>query len=159
MNPWLIPIATVVVGSFLTLIVGLYFYYRRSRQDAAEKIADSTKELTEQVRDLERELEGIKANVKPFSVALQDVLTRRLTNFHTPILDALLQKVGPEMSVEDEELLREALLRRVDELNGHLEELERDAAIMLPMVMRWVRAEQGNTDGDLQVVLVPPAHE
>jgi hypothetical protein len=159
MDRWILPIVSVVVATVSSFLVAMYWYGRKVRQSAAEKLAANAVLMGDRVRDLERELEGIKANVKPFSVALQDVLIRRLTNFHTPVLDALLEKVGIEMSVDDEERLREALSIRIDELNGHLDELERDAAIMLPMVMRWVRKERGNTDGDLQVVIVPPAHE
>lgn len=137
-----------------------YWFNRRTAQDATNKLADAASATNDRILDLERQLAAMQANVMPISAAFQAVLIKQLTHFHTPILDALLERAADGvLTDEQEQQLADELKLRASEVDATIDNSEREAAVMLPMVMKRVRAEQGNMEGDMQVVIVPPAHE
>jgi hypothetical protein len=86
-----------------------------------------------------------------------------LTHFHTPVMDALMVKLGdvgtpPTITEEEEVELIAALKQRAEDVGPLIDEDERDAAELLPIQMRRVKREAeaiANGDGklvDIQVV-------
>ena len=125
----LVAMLVVIATSILTFIAASYW-------------AGKTRNESLQVRihELEKQMVGVNAAVAPISQVFQQILIKELTHFHTPELDALMARVGPPttLSVLEtkrlEVLLRERSLDMAEEMTA----MERDAAVMLPMVMRRV---------------------
>jgi hypothetical protein len=109
--------------------------------------------------ELESKFAVLSQAVVPISAAFQAVLVKQLTHLHTPVLDALLIKLGPPniLTDEDETILVQELHKRISEIDDQVDEYERDAARMLPMVIRRVKNPAiVASDTLMQVVLVPP---
>ena len=89
---------------------------------------------------LEKQLALMEQVVTPISVAFQQMLIKQLTHPHTPELDELLSRIKqPGLNLDEMEQLACLLAERVDD--SDFDESERDAARMLPMVMRRVKHE------------------
>jgi hypothetical protein len=96
----------------------------------------------------------------PLTVALQTQLVQELTHFHTPWLDALLQKLGPPMTLTEDEAdaLCVAILEQLQEISDCLSADERDAASILPVVIKRALRESatlGTEPVTVQLVLIP----
>lgn len=127
----------------------------------ANKLADEHRELAEKVDALQAQLGLVNQVVTPINQAMQALLIRELTHYHTPELDALLAKLPPEGDLTPEEHLRIAVLlkERAEELNGTIPESEREAAIILPYIIKRVKAEAValvESTPQLKIVAVPP---
>lgn len=162
----LLKLLPAFVAALLSFAAAAYWFHRLARKEAAGKLAAATALQNDRIVELERQLAVMRAEAQPISAAFQAMLIKKLTHLHTPVLDALLVKLGPPLTLTTDEELRltEALKQRVVDLDAEIDELERDAATMLPLVMKRVRAEQelatdSSTIGDLQIVIVPPDHE
>ncbi len=126
-NPIWALIFTAALGA-LTAWIG----YRK------KKVDDEAKELRARVADLELKLAGISQQVIPLSAAMTAIFIKELTHLHTPEMDALLVKYGPPSTLteEDWERLKEMLRERAYAPDPEVPQYERDAAIMLPMMMK-----------------------
>lgn len=96
----------------------------------------------------------------PLAVALQTQLVRELTHYHTPRMDALLQKLGPPITLTPAEMaeLQAAILEREGDMGAAISPEERDAAHILPVVIQRAQREsvQVTTMPILaQLVLIP----
>jgi hypothetical protein len=132
---WISGIVALVVSVFT-----VWFLNRKSRKNAA-KIASIELRLSEAV---------------PISVAFRETLIKKLTHAHTPELDDLLMRIdhlNEEETQRFDELLRERVIDRDD---PEIDDEERDAAVMLPMMNKRVRSEALIRDTGVQVVLIPP---
>ena len=141
---------SVAVGTLTTFIVGLMgllTWYANSKRVDAATIAKANNILIKRVTELEREVTGIKHDVIPISAAFQAILIKDLTHAHTPEIDDLLRKVGPPFILTEDEVVRlSVLLERVTRDMGNLvDEQERDAATMLPLVMKRVLSDKLRT--------------
>ena len=150
-NSWLLA-ALGAIGSF----VGAAYWYRKTALDVANIARD------DRIKELEKQLAVISAAVVPISTAFQAVLIKELTHMHTPRLDALMLKIGPPSTLtEDEEEEMAHLLReRATDMGNLITDSERDAALMLPMVIKRARIEANeptviSVDSSLQLTLNP----
>ena len=137
---------------------------KKAVTDMADKLAREHKELEEKVTALTNQLGLVSQVVTPINQAMQALLIRELTHYHTPELDALLAKLPPEGNLTDAEWLRLAALlkEREQELNGSIPESEREAALILPYIIKRVKAEAADIANaateapQLKIVAVPP---
>jgi uncharacterized protein YdcH (DUF465 family) len=128
----------------------------------ADVLAIANDKLLTRVAELEKQLGLVGQAVIPLSAAFQAILVRELTHLHTPKLDELLTRIGPpsELSDAEEAEFFRLLKERAEELDDRIPDLERDAATMLPLVMRRVKAEYVALEDEhkptqMQVVAVP----
>lgn len=96
----------------------------------------------------------------PMSIALQTQLVRELTHYHTPRMDALLQKLGPPPTLTDAEAVElfDAILEREGDMEVRISQEEREAAHILPVVIKRAQREivqLGEGPVYVQLVMVP----
>jgi len=158
-NPFINSIILAVVAAALSALSTWVFVLRANakatarqvKEDAAkeaEKIAIGHQKLTDEVNVLKEKLTLVTAQVVPFNTAFQQILIAQLTHAHTPELDALMAKIGPPitLTVEEEKHLYKLLIERQKDLGPEISQEEREAALILPYVMRRARAEQEQID-------------
>ena len=127
----------------------------------ADKLAEEHRALEEKVNALTAQLGLVSQVVTPINQAMQALLIRELTHYHTPELDALMAKLPPDgtLTIKEEERIAVLLKERADELNGSIPEHERDAAHILPFIIKRVKAEAqsiAESTPQLKIVAVPP---
>lgn len=129
----------LAVGSVLSFFAAS-FWYRKSVKKEAE---DQQSKMMQRIVELETKSALTSAAMLPITTAFQAILIKELTHFHTPVMDALMEKLGPPftLSEEEEAELIAALKQREADVNGRISDSERDAAHMLPMLMKRVRNE------------------
>lgn len=152
-------VGLLVLGAGLSFAAARYWFQRNQAVAAAAKIQAEHDKLMNRVMELERDTALVKASVVPITTAFQALLIKELTHFHTPVMDALMVKVGPPNTLTDEEetQLATLLAERAVSLNGRISASEKDAADILPAVMRRARIEQKLIESEsvLAVVAVP----
>jgi hypothetical protein len=149
------------LNSAILVVVGAgvgYFFNRLSRRQDSRMASENR--LQARVSELERQNSLVTQAIVPISAAFQAILIKELTHFHTPRMDMLLAKVGPpnELSTDEEDELRVLLIHREQDMSNEITDSERDAARMLPMVIRRARIESSMPPEDsvLKVVSVLP---
>lgn len=142
-QPFLNSIALLFLSVGLSFLAAAFWYLKNKAERAKEKLAEEHGKLEDRMREMETQMGKVNQAVTPISAAFQAILIKELTHFHTPEMDVLLQKLGPPVTLTDEEELRlaELLRERESDLNGRISDQERDAAIMLPLVIKRVRVE------------------
>lgn len=145
----------LVLLSALISFCSVAYWTRLARRDKAnERSLDETRQRVEQARDerqdilarlvkIETSLAIIDQKVMPISTALQTILVKELTHFHTPRMDSLLSRIGPpsQLTNEEEKELTVALLERTKDMGHLISDSERDAAFILPAIMRRAKVE------------------
>jgi hypothetical protein len=157
---FVLSIVLPVFGAFLTFVMTRYWYIRGERARETTAIARAAEELSKRVDLLDKQLALITQAVVPISAAYQSILVRELTHYHTPEMDALMVKLGPPVTLtEDEELrLLELLRQREEDMGASIGATERDAASILPIVIKRTKVEMrfvGDASRALQLVVVP----
>lgn len=141
--------------SALISFASVAYWTRIARRDKArERKQDETRQSLEQAKHerddilmrlvkIETSLAVIDQKVMPISTALQTILVKELTHFHTPRMDSLLSRIGPPSQLTDEEEaeLTLALLERTRDMGDLISDSERDAAFILPAIMRRAKVE------------------
>lgn len=157
----LLPIGLMLLSASVAFLGTKYWSRKKQEQDLADKRLASDEKMRERITELERQLAVIGSTVEPISTAFQALLIKQLTHFHTPELDALLVKLGPPYTLTADEELRLATLleQRTRDMGEQIDDSERDAAKMLPMIIKRVRAESALAALDLKVVAVPQDQE
>lgn len=137
-------VVTSVLAGTVSLLVGGVLFYANGRRATAILIAADRASVLQRLVDAETELAVLRQQVLPINAAFQEVLVKNLTHYHTPELDALMDKLDP-YSLSKEEFDRLILLldERTRDMGPEINQEEREAAIMLPYVIRRVCAEQG----------------
>jgi hypothetical protein len=152
-NPFANSLVLAVFGAILSALVTWLFASRAAAKqavkdtaDKAEKaaaiIAEGHAKLEARVAELTERLSLVSAQVVPFSTAFQQILVAQLTHAHTPELDALLAKLGPPITLTEEEEPELYRLLSAREKEVEFDEEERESAIMLPYVIKRARREQ-----------------
>lgn len=168
-------IGLILIGSMVTAFWAWFWRFRTTTvkrlEDEkaavaakADKLAKEHQELVAAVAELKSQLGLVSQVVTPINQAMQALLIRELTHYHTPELDALMAKLPPDGNLTEAEQLRIIVLlrERADELNGTIPESEREAAIILPYIIKRVKVEAESianalTDApQLKIVAVPP---
>lgn len=172
MSPLIQPLALMFMSASLTFVAAWYWFNKNAgikkveleKQivvDKAKHLAFEHQELMNRVRDLEKQLVSVTQTVLPLSTAFQAILVKELTHFHTPVMDRLMEKIGPPNTLteaEQQELI-DCLEERTRDMGAEISDSERDAAVMLPMVMKRAKAEADallKAPVELKVVAVKP---
>lgn len=157
---WIWPLINSTAMIVFAAIVGYLLNQRRDTRTAAvatalrlaEEEKAKAKDLAEahdlllaRVIEAEKELAVFRATMStallPVSAMFQAALVKHLTHNHTPEMDDLLARIN-DLSVTETERLHVLLKERVVEFDDpEIDDLERDAAVMMPYVMKRVRAE------------------
>lgn len=120
------------------------------------KMREDKKALLARLTEVEKQTSIVKEAVIPITAAFQAILVKTLTHFHTPVMDKLMEKLGPPftLTAKEEIQLKEELKKRAADVDDLIDQKERNAAIMLPMVMQMVKEESEilNPNVRLQVV-------
>jgi hypothetical protein len=142
--PGLIDTALVLLSASLGFLAQRYFASRKELRADAADLATEKKATLFRIAELETKLALVNAAVVPISTAFQAILIKELTHFHTPEMDALLVKVGPPVTLSEveEARLTHMLQEREKDLGGEITDSERDAAHILPAIMKRARIEQ-----------------
>jgi hypothetical protein len=121
------PLVAIALTSLLTFAGTAYFVRRKTTQKTLDRITE-----------LENKLAVLNQSMVPFNSAFQAILIKELTHIHTPEMDALLVKLGPPNILTQAEEIRLAnlLIERADADDPTIPEYERDAARILPAVIR-----------------------
>lgn len=158
LSPLLTQIVVVFFAAGLTFLAARYWYTRHVRDaKVAEAIRDK-EELQDRVTALEKQLLAFSSEVQPISEAFRAILIKQLTHFHTPVLDALMQKIGPPNTLTEPEmkLLCDELQKREKDMGPMIDDSERNAAKLLPLLVERMRIETADKPTDaLQLVAVP----
>ena len=154
-NSFVNSLVLLVIGAILSAVVTWLFASRaavkqlaKENADKAEKqaalIADAHAKLESRVIELTERLSLVSAQVVPFSTAFQQILVAQLTHAHTPELDALMAKLGPPVTLTEaeERTMYRLLTERQLDMASEITQEEREAALILPYVVRRARAEQ-----------------
>jgi hypothetical protein len=143
LDPTIQSIIMMFVGGGISFLFAWYWYEKRLSTDRKKIIADQHDALVARVELLDKSLALLTQSVQPISIAFQDILVKELTHFHTPDMDKLLTKLGPPyLLTRDEELILTSMLaNRTRDMSAVITESEREAAIMLPLVIKRVRVE------------------
>lgn len=154
----LTQIAGMVFASLLTFAATAYWTTRSAHVRKAERIEQEHTALIARIIELERQHSLLGQAILPISTAFQQILIKELTHMHTPILDALLQKIGPPCTLSPEEELElfRGLKERTLDLGDLITDSERDAALILPYVMKRAHREASlsATQRHFELVLV-----
>jgi len=155
----LITLGTIVFGAFLSFAFAVFWYRLNTARTARDKIQSEYAALMLRVDTLDKQLALVGHDVVPLSAAMQALLIKELTHFHTPTMDALMAKLGPPSTLTDAEETELLLLLKEREIDmGDLiSDSERDAAHILPAVIRRAKAEAlalAETQPTLQTVAV-----
>ena len=160
MNPWIQPIVLLLLGSSISFIVTSYLSSRKRKQESElsdkENQTDVNQKLFNRIIELEKQNNSLAQTVLPLSTAFQAILVKELTHFHTPEMDKLLAKLGPpySLTLDDESRLTHLLLERMTDKGVEFDESEKEAALILPYVMKRVRRDT-LTLASMELMIVP----
>jgi hypothetical protein len=153
------PLALVLLlgGLILVSFQGALWYGQH--HERAERLAASAL-LSTTLDTVTHQLALVGQQVQPITQVFQAILVKELTHFHTPTVDLLLAKLGPPFTLTEEEevQLLEALKRREQDMGDQMTESEREAAHILPAVIKRVKREQDSASAMLtlfQTVSIP----
>jgi hypothetical protein len=169
-DPKLVSFITVLITLAISQWFTWYWAHRKSATDTVEKektLQDVAQQrLIDRIVHLEIQQGSLQTTILPLSTAFQAILVKELTHFHTPEMDALLVKLGPPYNLTDEEEARlaELLVERANSLDGEIDESEKEAALILPYVMKRVKNDVRHlAKAELVIVprtlLIPNYHE
>jgi hypothetical protein len=150
----LISFGLLLVGAIITFATTWYWFDKTATAKAAELAVTAKQQIAEsaalqdaalknRVAELEVQLSLVRQAVVPISAAFQAVLIKELTHFHTPVMDKLMEKLGPPFTLteaEEKELIA-ALAVRAKDMGDKMSQSERNAATMLPFIMQRVRVQ------------------
>jgi len=154
MFQWWWQAGLVLLSALISFCSVAYWTNLARRDKAQERALEETEHRVEQARHeredilarlikIETSLAVIDQKVMPISTALQTILVKELTHFHTPRMDSLLARIGPPSQLTDaeEEELTMALFERTQDMGDLISDSERDAAFILPAIMRRAKIE------------------
>jgi hypothetical protein len=138
--------ATAVLTVMLGLIVTGMVYFSMVRTARALVLAVGHKDVLRRLSEIEAENARLSQQVVPIPEAFQATLIQKLTHFHTPEIDGLMRKLMPyRLTAEEFDRLIELLDKTARDMASEIDDEEREAAMMLPMVMKRVRANRDKT--------------
>lgn len=165
---WLNSAGLILLAAIVGLFITWYWRVRDARIKQAEKATLDTQKkadelamenatLLKRVDELEKNMTVVNQVAVPLNQAYMAMLIKQLTHLHTPKLDALMTKLGPPSTLTPDEEIEFAVLlkERAEALDGRIDESERDAAIMLPMVLKRAKKEHEDlTIGPVELTVV-----
>ena len=158
----LITLSTILFGGLVSFLFAIFWYRLNSARTERDRLRAEYAALILRVDLLDKQLALVGHDVVPISAALQAMLIKELTHFHTPRMDLLMAKLGPPSTlteVEEAELLVLLKEREID-MDALISDSERDAAHILPAIMKRAKAEaealQLQTSQLQTVAILPP---
>jgi hypothetical protein len=149
------------LGSAFSFVVAWYWSSRGAATREKDRLASEHEKVLVRLNEMEVKFATVNQAIIPISTAFQAILIKELTHYHTPEMDELMRKVGPPNTLtEDEEIrLAELLRERTLDMGPLISDSERDAALILPAVMRRARTEATTLSGaeELKLRLVTVA--
>jgi hypothetical protein len=149
----IVSLGLALFGAFLAFSSTWYWFEKSAAIRAGEIAAEARQKIiADQVitdaamkarlAELKLQLNLVRQAVIPISAAFQAVLIKELTHYHTPQTDALLAKLSAKtLTIAEEKELIRALARRTKDMGPKISDSERDAATILPFVMKRVRTQ------------------
>lgn len=136
MNPYYNTIIILIVGSALTFILG-----RLSTRLNKREAADEDKE--KRIVELQRKLAVVEAEAEPINAMFLAMSIAKLTHFHTPATDRILEKIVTPFNQTEEEIeeLRIAMEERMADPSIEIDEAEKIHAKILPDLIRLAHIE------------------
>jgi len=137
---------SMLLALFGTALGVITTWFWKSRDEAVRKatvIAGEHEAALKRISDLEKKQGIVDAQLVPFNGLMQAMLIKELTHAHTPEMDALMVKLGPPniLTPAEERRLTVMLQERYARPDPSVSEQERDAAFILPAVIRRARSE------------------
>lgn len=136
-------VALLVIAGILTFAAALFWWQKNQAVKEKEKLAVGHQSVVDELKEMQIAMAGIRAAVVPISAAYQAILIKELTHFHTPEMDELMEKIPSDsLTPEEEDRLFNVLLpQREKDMGPLISETERDAAHILPVIVKRARAE------------------
>jgi hypothetical protein len=105
---------------------------------------------------MELQIALLTQQVSTLWTAAQAILIKQMTRYHAPEMDALMKKIGPPfiLTAVEEHRLYVLLEERARDMGEQIDASERDAAAMLPLIIRRVREELTLKAQDTQIMMV-----
>lgn len=150
-------IGIAVFGATLSFMVAWFWYIKtrteskaaaaiKTAEDKAAAIAVEHAAVVQRLTELETKERMSGQMMTPIITAFQSLLIKQLTHDEKPEMDALMVKVGPPDVLNDTERdrLMVMLQQRAEDMGLEISHSERDAAMILPIVMQMAAKEQAN---------------
>ena len=135
----------LLVLSTLLSFLSAYFWFVKTQtaKDRDKALAAHDKSVAD-IFALQKEIDILQHSIQPISGAFQAMLIEKLTHEHEIESDALLVKIGPPNVLTPTETLRLGVLLdiRIADQTGRISDNEKDAATILPVVMRMAELER-----------------
>lgn len=150
----------LLAAGALVSFMGAWFWFSRNAKMATGNIQrEDTDKLKARIAELEKQQAVLNQTVIPIATAFQSILIKELTHLHTPELDGLMEKMGPPWTLTEEEEARMIALleRRTRDMSDVIPDSEREAAEILPLLMKRVHRESVAAHVEVQLVGIPPA--
>lgn len=147
----------LVVGSSVTFLSTVFWFRVNAAVKEKDRLASENSKLMERVDVLENKISLVNQAVLPISAAFQAILIKELTHFHTPRMDELMRKIGPPSTLTDyeEDELATLLEERTRDMGDQISQSEREAAQMLPLVIKRAKREvEGHAHDETRLRLV-----
>lgn len=137
----------VAFGAVLSFIAAWFWFARNAAVRKAEAIAIAHDALVARVAEQETRLrlsEQATQAAAPIVTAFQALMIQKLTHADKPEMDKLMVRVGPPDTLTDDERARLLVMlhERSQDMAPAITDGERDAARILPIVMRMAAEEQ-----------------
>jgi hypothetical protein len=143
----------LVLVVLLSFIVAMCWSWHMYRADQNERNL-----LRGRVLETERRIVELSQSVTPISAAFQAVLIGQLARCRTPEMDALMRRAGPPnlLTPEEEERLETLLADVARDPDASIRDCEREAAHILPTVIKRARRERDPEEKrDFRIVSLP----
>lgn len=136
MKPYYNTLLILLVGSLLTFLLGRLSTKLNLREESAKKRED-------RIVELERKLAVVEAEAAPIHAAFLQMAITKLTHFHTPATDKLLEKIVAPFDQTEEEIeeIRIAMEERMADPSIEIDETEKIHAKILPDLIRLAHIE------------------
>jgi hypothetical protein len=135
-EPFLNSLGLIVVTAILGFLASWFWWQKKQAENKAADIAKGHQELLDKFNELTVRVAVLDQSVLPINAAYQAHLIKVLTNPHTPEMDALLAKIpGEKMNQGEVDRFATLLKERTTDIEGIPQE-QRDAAKILPIVMK-----------------------
>jgi hypothetical protein len=156
LNPIIGALGMLVVSTGLGLLTTWFWFRKNAAMKERDRIAVEHEKLLERISQIELQSHVLAQAMIPVSAAFQAILIKELTHMHTPEMDALLVKLGPPFELTEDEADRLSILleRRTRDIGAEISASERDAAAMLPALIRRVRTESDQMKDIPQIKII-----
>lgn len=163
MHTFLTIYLPIIVTAILAFVFG-HITHRITTKDSTREqeridIASATEKRNDRIAALESKQAAMEAEAKPMFATVLAMSIAKLTHFHTPVTDKILEKIVPPFEQTEEEIeeLAKAMKERMKDVSGNVDEAEKIHAKILPDLIRLAKIEaqeENNTKTEIQMIKV-----